>query len=133
MYFTNDYTKVDFEKKEMIGDKQLAGGHFILRNEAGDVISEWDSTDTAKRIEKLAPGTYTLSEVVAPSGYQLDDAMLTFTVEETSDIQTVTMFNAMIVDVPNTSQNSLLYLFVGTVIIMTGLSIFGYVYVRRNA
>ena len=133
VYFNNDYTKVDFKKQEMIGEKLLEGAHFILRNEAGDVISEWDSTDTAKRIEKLAPGTYTLSEVVAPSGYQLDDAMLTFTVEETSDIQTVTMFNAMIVDVPNTSQNSLLYLFVGTVIIMTGLSIFGYVYVRRNA
>ena len=66
IYFANDYTKVDFEKKEMIGGDQLAGAHFILRNESGQVIEEWDSTDRATRIEKLVPGTYTLSEVKAP-------------------------------------------------------------------
>ncbi len=132
VYFTNDYTKVDFEKKEMIGDKQLAGGHFILRNEEGDMVAEWDSTDTAKRIEKLVPGTYTLSEVSSPDGYQLDDSLLTFQVNATADVQTVTMFNALKVDVPNTSENSLLYLFVGTVIMMTGFSVLGYVYFKRR-
>lgn len=130
--FANDYTKIDFEKKEMIGGKQLAGGHFILRNEQGDVVSEWDSTDSSKRINRLLPGTYTLTEVKAPNGYQLSQAQLTFQVEETSDVQTITMFNALEVEVPNTSQNALLFWFFGTLILMLGLSILGYVYVKRQ-
>lgn len=132
IYFANDYTKVDFEKKEMIGGDQLAGAHFILRNENGDVIKEWDSTNRAKRIEKLAPGTYTLSEVKAPDGYQLNDSVLTFEVDETSDVQTVTMFDALEVEVPNTAQNALLYCFIGIVIVMSGISVLWYAYFKRH-
>lgn len=133
VYFANDYTKVDFYKKEMIGGDQLEGAHFILRNEKGDVIQEWDSKESATRIEKLAPGNYTLSEVKAPSGYQLNNSVLSFKVEEISDVQVVTMFDTPIVEVPNTSDNALLYWFLGTIIVMTGCSIFGYVYYKRRA
>ena len=133
VYFANDYTRVNFEKKEMLGGKNLAGAHFILRNEQGDVVEEWTSTDTAKTIEKLTPGQYTLSEVQAPAGYVLNNSALTFEVAKTGDIQVVTMFDALEVKVPNTSQNSLLYLFIGTITIMTGLSIFGYTYYKKKA
>ena len=133
VYFANDYTRVNFEKKEMIGGKNLAGAHFILRNEQGDIVEEWTSTDTAKTIEKLTPGQYTLSEVQAPDGYVLNKSALTFEVAKTGDIQVVTMFDALEVKVPNTSQNSLLYLFIGTITIMTGLSIFGYTYYKKKA
>src|SRR5699024_5261473 len=133
VYFANDYTRVNFEKKEMIGGKNLAGAHFILRNEQGDIVEESTSTDTAKTIEKLTPGQYTLSEVQAPDGYVLNKSALTFEVAKTGDIQVVTMFDALEVKVPNTSQNSLLYLFIGTITIMTGLSIFGYTYYKKKA
>ena len=131
--FSSGGVIVNFEKKEMIGDKNLAGSHFILRNEQGDIVEEWTSTDTAKTIEKLTPGQYTLSEVQAPDGYVLNKSALTFEVAKTGDIQVVTMFDALEVKVPNTSQNSLLYLFIGTITIMTGLSIFGYTYYKKKA
>ena len=133
VYFTNDYTRVNFEKKEMLGGDNLAGAHFILHNEKGEVVEEWTSTDTAKTIEKLMPGQYTLSEVQAPSGYVLNTSPLVFEVEATGNIQVVTMYDALEVEVPNTSQNTLLYLFLGTITFLTGLSIFGYVYYKRNA
>ena len=82
---------------------------------------------------KLTPGQYTLSEVQAPAGYVLNNSALTFEVAKTGDIQVVTMFDALEVKVPNTSQNSLLYLFIGTITIMTGLSIFGYTYYKKKA
>ena len=41
------------------------------------------------------------------------------------------MYNALEVDVPNTSQNALLYMFLGSVILLTGFSIFGYVYFKK--
>lgn len=132
IYFANDYTKVDFEKKQMIGGEELAGAHFILRNESGNVIEEWDSTDRAKRIEKLVPGIYTLSEVKAPDGYQLNTSVLTFEVDETSDVQTVTMFDALEVEVPNTAQNALLYCFIGIIIVMSGVSVLWYAYFKRH-
>lgn len=132
VYFANDYTRVNFEKKEMLGGKNLAGAHFVLRNDQGEVVEEWTSTDVVKTIEKLIPGQYTLSEVQAPSGYVLNQASPTFEVEKTGDVQVVTMFNALEVKVPNTSKNSLLYLFIGTIIIMTGLGIFGYTYYKKK-
>ena len=133
VYFANDYTRVNLEKKEMIGGDNLAGAHFILRNEKGEVVEEWTSTDTAKTIEKLTPGQYTLSEVKAPDGYVLNSSPLAFEVEAIGDVQVVTMYDALEVEVPNTSQNSLLYLFIGTITIMTGLSIFGYTYYKKKA
>lgn len=130
--FTNDYTKVQFDKKAMVGGKQLAGGHFILRDVQGNVIEEWDSTTTSKVINRLNPGTYTLSEVKAPDGYQLSKSPLTFKVSETSDVQIVSMFNAMEVTVPNTSKNTLLFWFAGSLLLLSGLSIFSYVYLKRQ-
>lgn len=132
VYFANDYTKIDIEKMEMIGGRQLEGAHFILRNDSGEVIEEWDSKDTAKRIEKLVPGVYTLNEVKAPEGYVRNDSLLTFEVKEVGDVQTFRMYDALEVQVPNTSKNSLLYWFLGTIVLMTGLSIFGYVYFKRR-
>ena len=129
---TLQWGHVNFEKKEMLGGKNLAGAHFVLRNDQGEVVEEWTSTDVVKTIEKLIPGQYTLSEVQAPSGYVLNQASPTFEVEKTGDVQVVTMFNALEVKVPNTSKNSLLYLFIGTIIIMTGLGIFGYTYYKKK-
>lgn len=131
VHFANDYTRVNILKQEMMGGDLLAGAHFILRDGNGNVVDEWNSTTSAKTIEKLAPGTYSLSEISAPDGYQLNSSLLSFEVEATGDIQTFTMYNALEVDVPNTSQNALLYMFLGSVILLIGFSIFGYVYFKK--
>lgn len=46
----------------------LAGASFRLTDEDGDVVDEWTSEASAHELE-LEPGTYTLTEVQAPSGY----------------------------------------------------------------
>ena len=84
------------------------------------------------KLEKIAAGTYTLSEVKAPDGYQLSSAPLTFKVFETSDVQVVSMFNTMEVEVPNTSKNTLLFWFIGFLLLFSGLSIFSYTYLKRQ-
>ena len=72
-----------------------------------------------------------LKNLSAPDGYQLNSSLLSFEVEATGDIQTFTMYNALEVNVPNTSQNALLYMFLGSVILLTGFSIFGYAYFKK--
>ena len=46
----------------------LAGASFRLTDEDGDVVEEWTSEASAHELE-LEPGTYTLTEVQAPTGY----------------------------------------------------------------
>ena len=53
-------------------------------------MEEWVSAEEPHRIEKLAPGTYTLHEESAPEGYELAEDV-EFEVEATGDVQTVTM------------------------------------------
>lgn len=132
VYFANDYTKVHFEKKEMVGGENLAGAELVLRDEEGNVVEQWTTTTSAKVIEKLKPGNYTLSELKAPDGYQLNTSLLTIKVKDTSDIQVFTMYNDLKVEVPNTSRNSVLYFFIGTILVFAGLSAFGYVYLKRK-
>ena len=132
VYFANDFTKVRFDKLERIGGKQLAGGHFILRDSSRNVVAEWDSTTSGKVIERLAPGSYTLSEVKAPDGYQLNTSVLAFNVDEVGDVQVVTMFNDLKVEVPNTGENTLLYWFVGIIVVISGCSVGLYAYFRKQ-
>ena len=46
----------------------LAGASFRLTDEDGTVVDEWTSEASAHELE-LEPGTYTLTEVQAPTGY----------------------------------------------------------------
>lgn len=132
IFFANDYTKVNFEKKEMVGGNNLSGAHFILRNEEGTIIKEWNSKKNPTTIEKLSPGKYTLNEVKAPDGYKLNNSLLTFEVKETTDIQTITMYDALEVEVPNTSKNNVLYTIFGILIITAGIGILGYTYHKEH-
>ena len=115
-------------------DVQLNGLTFITE----DGITNINGTSTSSLLNKvslmnvLRAGTYTLSEVKAPNGYQLSSAPLTFKVFETSDVQVVSMFNTMEVEVPNTSKNTLLFWFIGFLLLFSGLSIFSYTYLKRQ-
>ena len=132
IFFTNDYTKVNFEKKEMLGGDNLSGAHFILRDEKGALIKEWDSKKTPTMIEKLSPGKYTLNEVKAPDGYKLNNSLLTFEIKETTDVQTISMYDALEVEVPNTAKNSVLHTIFGILIISVGIGILGYTYHKER-
>ena len=52
--------------------------------------ASWTSGTSAYRIDKIAPGEYTLVEEAAPDGYQQAEPVA-FTVENTSEVQKIIM------------------------------------------
>lgn len=86
----DDCTRVDAEKVDAATGEPLAGATMQVVDADGAVVEEWVSDGKPHRIEALAPGEYLLREAEAPEGYELaEDAP--FTVEETADVQVVTM------------------------------------------
>lgn len=88
----DDITKYQFVKKDNKGNI-LSGAKLQLSDEdTKDVIAEWTTSETPYTVSKLTVGkTYRLKELSAPSPrYKLADD-ITFTVKDTSEIQTITM------------------------------------------
>ena len=88
----DDITKYQFVKKDNKGNI-LSGATLQLSDEdTKDVVAEWTTSDTPYTVSKLTVGkTYRLKELSAPSPrYKLADD-ITFTVIDTSEIQTITM------------------------------------------
>lgn len=88
----DDTTKYQFVKKDNKGNI-LSGAKLQLSDEdTKDVVAEWTTSDTPYTVSKLTVGkTYRLKELSAPSPrYKLADD-ITFTVKDTSEIQTITM------------------------------------------
>ena len=88
--FVNDYTKLHLSKQDATTGKELPGAHMELRDEKGNLVDKWTSTDKPHVIEKIVPGDYILHEEIAPVGYKLAQD-ISFTVEETGTIQKVVM------------------------------------------
>lgn len=88
----DDYTKLDISKQDITAKKELPGAKLRLSKEDGTIVDEWTSTSTPYRITKLEPGNYVLTEITAPDGYKTAES-ITFTVKETGEVQTVTMYD----------------------------------------
>lgn len=83
--------KLTFEKTDDLGNA-LAGAEFELRK-AGQVLVGTAVSDGEGRVRfsGLATGTYTLREVKAPEGYELDETEYTVWVRESADGKTITV------------------------------------------
>ena len=88
----DDFTKVEFSKEDITTGEEIEGAHLqIIDKETGEVITEWVTDGKPHYIENvLQPGQYYLEETRAPNGYLIAERV-EFTVEETGDIQKVTM------------------------------------------
>lgn len=86
----NAPTRTLFKKVDKNGDA-IVGATLQIIDENGNVVKEFTSTSAGVEITNLVSGaTYTLKETSAPAGYvKADD--VTFTVEDTEEVQTVTM------------------------------------------
>ncbi len=92
----DDYIKVSILKKDAENKKVLPGAKLQLLDENGDKITTWISSKEAMQFDRLPTGTYTLKEVKAPEGYKKAET-LTFTVEETAEVQEFIMVDDKIV------------------------------------
>lgn len=86
----NDHTRVSVSKRSATGEDEVPGATLSIRDEEGGIVETWVSGDEAHRVDRLEPGTYTLTEEVTPRSYDQSESV-TFTVEETGEVQTVIM------------------------------------------
>lgn len=91
----NDFTKVDLSKRDITNEEELAGAHLVLLNDKEEVVDHWVSEAAPHRIDRLAPGTYTLKEERTPSTHDVAEDV-TFTVEQTGELQIATMYDTPI-------------------------------------
>lgn len=96
---TKNPSKVKISKQDITTKAELPGAHLVLKDSLGKVVDEWDSTTTPHYIQTLTPGTYTLSETVAPQGYLLSTETVSFTVDKDGGVEkAVVMYNKPIPD-----------------------------------
>lgn len=103
--WVNDVTKVEISKKDITDSKEVMGATLVIRDESGQQIDQWVTDGTPHYVEKLPAGSYTLTEITAPSGYQQAETV-PFTVEETGEIQKVFMYDAPVETEPQTQSES---------------------------
>ena len=89
-------TTIVIHKKDIVeGEKgnELPGAKLEVRDSTGKVIDSWTSGTTPHEIAYLTPGTYTLTEVTAPSGYDVAENV-SFSVADNGEVQHVTMYDS---------------------------------------
>lgn len=85
--FENEPTTVELTKTDLTTGKELPGAHLKVTDEDGNVIDEWVSTEKAHVTKELTVGkSYTMTETKPADGYVTAES-LTFTVEDTAEIQ----------------------------------------------
>ena len=97
----DDYTKVEIRKTDFVTGEEIAGAKLTLTDADGITVAEWVTDGTPYRIDYLAPGEYTLTEIAAPDGYEIAES-ITFTVEATGEIQKIEMKDKPVEDIPET-------------------------------
>ena len=86
-------TQVLIHKKDFTegaAGKELPGAKLEVRNESGTVVDFWTSGTEAHALTYLPAGTYTLTEMTAPSGYEVAENV-TFSITDNATTQEVTM------------------------------------------
>ena len=90
--FKNEPTTVSIKKTDLATGVELEGATLTVLDKDGNIVDTWKSVKGEEHIiKRLAVGeTYTLREELAPYGY-LKAEEITFTVEDTAEIQKVEM------------------------------------------
>lgn len=78
----DDDTETSISKQDATTGKELPGAHLVLKDATGKIVEEWTSTSIPHVIVNLKPGTYELSETIAPKGYQKTTEVVNFTVNK---------------------------------------------------
>jgi len=78
---------VNISKRSINGTNELPGATLRITDKEGNIVKdvsgnklEWVSTKKQKTIN-LVPGTYILTETIAPTGYELSETKIEFTVD----------------------------------------------------
>ena len=83
---------LDISKQDITGSEELPGAELILSSEAGEELERWISGGEPHRITGLPAGTYRLTEITAPEGYQVAESIV-FELTDSFQVQKVTMYD----------------------------------------
>ena len=83
---------VFISKQDITTKKELPGAKLELTKD-GVVIDSWISTDEVHKIKNLADGTYVLTEITAPNGYEVAEDVTFIVVNGIVESGTVVMFD----------------------------------------
>lgn len=103
-------------------DTDLAGATLVLSDASGNKIAEWVTDGTGKVFTDLAAGTYTVTETVAPEGYNLGSS-ITFEIKADQDEYSLE-FKIEDSPLPNTADINFT-LIITAFILFLGFGIFG--------
>lgn len=117
---------VNITKIDKSTNQPLAGARLVVKNEKGETIADFTSTENPYTIIQLEDGNYTVEEMSAPTGYKKSDEIYHFTISDDTPTAEVIFENYPEVVVPNTSTNSsILSTILGMTIFISGI---GFVY-----
>ena len=116
---------VNIVKIDKATGQPLAGAHLVVKNEQGEVIADFVSTEQPYTIKDLKDGKYSVYEVEAPSGYKKNEATYYFTISDGNTVASVTVENEKegeVVEVPNTGSNdSIIPGVIGSIALLSGV------------
>lgn len=92
--YDKEVTKVKISKQDITTKKELPGATLVIKDKKGKQIDKWVSTNEPHYIERLEPGEYTLTEIIAPEGYRLSKETIKFTVKDDGSVTEVVMYNS---------------------------------------
>ena len=89
--FEDEPTTVEFTKTSLPDGKEIEGAKLKVTDESGNTVDEWTSGKEAHIIKELTAGKkYTMTETLPADGYVTAES-ITFTVEDTGEVQKVEM------------------------------------------
>lgn len=94
----NEYIELQISKTDKASGAAVPGAVLQLTNENSEVIDTWTSEAAPHVIRRIPAGTYTLTELEAPSGYK-KSSPLNITVKESAEIQYASLTNTKLVEI----------------------------------
>lgn len=85
--------KILVSKQDITTKQELPGATLQVKDNTGKVVDSWTSTSTPHEMH-LTPGSYTLSEAIAPNGYDLSTSTIKFNVTNKGITTKVVMYNS---------------------------------------
>lgn len=123
--------KVEISKQDITDHKELEGAKLQVKDAEGNIVDEWISGKEPHMIQNLFYGhTYTLTEIIAPKGYQIAQS-IDFKIEETGEVQKVVMYDELMPKKVKTGDNSNINIFAGSA--LTSLILLVILFKKRNS
>lgn len=92
-YIKDIITTVEISKIDASTSTSIAGATLVIKDVYGNVVDRWISDGRVHKITGLDFGTYTLEEVNAPSGYEINNNRVQFTLTEVNYYKKIDFVN----------------------------------------